>query len=98
MIRSFGDTGTADIFNRVASKQARKTLPAALWKSAKRKLEMIHFSTNVRDLKNPPGNHLEKLEGDLANYWSIRVNDQWRIIFQWSISFADKVQIIDYHK
>ena len=98
MIRSFDDTGTEDIFKRVASKLARKTLPANLHKSAKRKLEMIHFSTNIKDLKSPPGNHPEKLDGDLAEYWSIRVNDQWRIVFQWSVSFADKVQIIDYHK
>ena len=44
------------------------------------------------------GNHLEKLEGKLEGYWSVRINDQWRIIFVWDVSFAEKVQIIDYHK
>ena len=88
MIRSFGNPATEDIFNRVDSKQARRLLPVDLHKVAKRKLEMVHYAISVKDLKNPPGNHLEKLEGKLEGYWSVRINDQWRIIFVWDVSFS----------
>ena len=58
---------------------------------------MLHHSATLDDLKNPPGNRLEKLKGDRSNQHSIRINDQWRICFVWNKSYADGVKIIDYH-
>ena len=58
---------------------------------------MINNSQDVNDLQIPPGNRLEKLSGDLEGFWSIRINKQWRIIFQWESGNAEEVKIIDYH-
>lgn len=58
---------------------------------------MINNSTDMADLKVPPANRLEKLSGSLKNYYSIRINDQWRIIFKWNSGNATEVEIIDYH-
>ena len=58
---------------------------------------MINNSQNLKDLKIPPSNHLEKLKGDLKGYYSIRINDKWRIIFSWSSGNAYEVEIADYH-
>ena len=64
---------------------------------AKRKLEALNAASRLEDLKSPPSNRLEKLKGNLKEFYSIRVNDQWRIIFQWRAGDASEVRIIDYH-
>lgn len=97
MIASFGDEATADIFHGINSKAARG-FPASIWDTARRKLDMINAAPRLEDLKVPPGNRLEALKGKYAGMHSIRVNDQFRIIF----IFAEggevkKVQLIDYH-
>jgi proteic killer suppression protein len=63
----------------------------------KRKLVHIHAAKIIEDLRIPPGNRLEKLSGDRKDHWSIRINDQWRIIFKWENGNAFEVEIIDYH-
>jgi toxin HigB-1 len=67
-------------------------------KVALRKLDMIEYAVKLQDLKVPPNNRLEKLSGDLSGLYSIRVNDQWRIVFSWTTKGALNVRIIDYHK
>ena len=64
---------------------------------AKRKLVAVHAASRLEDLRVPPSNRLEKLRGDLDGFYSIRINDQWRIIFRWTDGDAHDVQIIDYH-
>jgi len=64
---------------------------------ALRKLRMLHRSVTLNDLRSPPANHLEKLRGDLAGLYSIRINDQWRILFAWKRGDAYDVEIVDYH-
>jgi proteic killer suppression protein len=97
MIASFANTGTEDIYHLRVSKVALKTLPAELHRIAKRKLNIIALANHLKDLKSPPGNCLEQLKGKLADHHSIRINDQWRIIFIWKEGQAFEVQICDYH-
>lgn len=92
MIKSFGDAATEAIYNQ----QPVRTLPAHIVKAAYRKLLRIEVAPNLQYLTVPPANRLEKLKGDLAGYWSIRINDQYRIIFQWD-GDAHNVRIVDYH-
>lgn len=99
MILSFADQETADIFNGASSKKARKRLHPTLWEKAQTKLDMLNRAYKLDDLKIPPNNRLEKLERDLIGKYSIRINDQYRVIFKWD---ADKrgvseVKITDYH-
>ena len=79
-----------------------KTSKKAGWINIKsvalRKLDMIEYAHKIEDLKAPPNNRLEKLSGDLKDFHSIRINDQWRIIFKWTEQGAQEVQIMDYHK
>lgn len=93
MIRSFGDKETEKIWNGI---QSRK-LPADIQNVARRKLRMINNAQNINDLRIPPANHLEKLSGNLAGLYSVRINKQWRIIFNWDNENAFEVQIVDYH-
>ncbi|MFH1356530.1 MAG: type II toxin-antitoxin system RelE/ParE family toxin [bacterium] len=97
MIKSFADKMTSDIFDGINSRQARK-FPNQLIKKARRLLDQINASPSVEMLKIPPGNKLEKLSGKLKKHWSMRINDQWRVIFEWHHQDALNVQIIDYHK
>ena len=71
--------------------------PADLAKAARRKLVMVNNAVALDDLKRPPGNHLEALHGDLKGKHSIRINDQWRIVFRWTDAGPADVEIIDYH-
>jgi proteic killer suppression protein len=96
MVASFGDKATRDVFDGVDSKGAR-SIPKQLWKVCQRKLDMLDAAHHLMDLKAPPSNHLEKLKGDLAGLWSIRVNDQYRMIFRFANGNADEVRIVDYH-
>lgn len=75
-----------------------KKIPLEIQKVGRRKLRMLNNSQDINDLKVPPSNRLEKLEGKLKDFYSIRINNQWRIIFQWDNGQAKEVIIIDYHK
>lgn len=98
MIVSFADEETEDIFHGKKSKKALKRLNFSLWRIAQRKLHMVKAASRLEDLRIPPANRLEMLSGDCKGMYSIRINDQWRIIFNWLGSDADQVCIIDYHR
>lgn len=93
MIISFGNSDTESVWNGVKVKK----LPLEIQNIGRRKLRMLNNSVNLTDLRIPPANRLEKLSGDLKDFYSIRINDQWRIIFQWHDGNANEVKIIDYH-
>lgn len=97
MILSFGDSGTEDIFNGRDTKEARRTCPVSLWRTAAKKLEMLDSAESLGDLRIPPGNRLEKLKGDRAGQHSIRINEQFRVCFKWNEPGPDSVEIVDYH-
>ena len=97
MIVSFGDPATADIYHGRRTKKARR-LPSDVIQIAVRKLDLVNAAHALLDLRSPPGNKLEALRGDWAGFHSIRVNDQWRIVFQWADGQAHGVQIVDYHR
>jgi proteic killer suppression protein len=96
VIINFADKVTEDIFNGLDSKAAR-SVPQTIWRTAVRKLDMINAAAEIRDLRVPPANRLEKLKGDLSDFYSIRINDQYRIIFKWNNHNAEDVLITDYH-
>lgn len=96
MIKSFGNKLAEDLFHLRNSKETRK-FPNALIPTTFRKLVALNAANILEDVKFPPGNRLHKLKGDLAEYWSISINDQWRIIFLWDEKDATHVQVIDYH-
>jgi proteic killer suppression protein len=93
MIISFGSKDTEKIWK---GEQIRR-LPVEIQHIGRRKLRMIHNSQSILDLRIPPSNRLKKLSGKLSEFYSIRINDQWRIIFKWENNQAYQVQIIDYH-
>ncbi len=93
MIKKFGDKESEKIWNGIRSKK----LPSEIQNVARRKLRMLNNAQDVNDLRVPPANRLEKLKGNSKNYYSIRVNNQWRIIFQWRNNDAYIVKIVDYH-
>lgn len=93
MIRSFGDSETELVYNGLRSKR----LQPAIQNVARRKLRMIASAKEVVDLRVPPGNRLEQLSGNLSGFYSIRINDQWRIVFSFKNEGADNVRITDYH-
>ena len=97
MIQSFRDAGTEDIFNSVDSKRARKACPALLWKVARRKLEWLDSAVSLGDLRAPPANPLEALHRERKGQHSLRINDQYRVCFVWTVSGPDQVEIVDYH-
>ncbi|BBD57156.1 type II toxin-antitoxin system RelE/ParE family toxin [Planktothrix agardhii] len=96
MIQSFGDKRTEDLFQGISNRETRK-FPADLIKVAVRKLDMLNAAYQLEDLRSPPGNRLEALKGDLKGFYSIRINEQWRIIFQWQNGNVLAVKIVDYH-
>jgi proteic killer suppression protein len=93
VIRSFRDAETQRIFER----QGSRRLPPDLRRGALRKLLLLDGAAYLEDLRSPPGNRLEKLAGDRAGQYSIRINEQWRICFDWRGSDAYDVEIVDYH-
>ncbi len=97
MIESFADKATEDIFNGVNSTAARRLLPRELWRIAFRKLDQIDSATTLDDLRVPPGNRLESLKAERSGQYSIRINDQYRICFEWTVNGASGVEIVDYH-
>jgi len=93
VIENFGDSNTEQIYKGL---QVRR-LPRDIQERARRKLRMINQARIVQDLRVPPGNRLEQLSGNLAGFWSIRINQQWRIIFRWEDGLKHDVEITDYH-
>lgn len=93
MIVTFGDKESEKIWNGTISKK----LPREIQEVARRKLRIINNSVDITDLRIPPANRLEKLKGDLKEFYSIRINNQWRIIFKWENGNAFEVEILDYH-
>ena len=93
MIRNFADKETERIFGREFSRK----LPNDIQRIARRKLEILDAAESLNDLRVPPSNHLEKLKGNRSHRHSIRINDQWRICFEWRDMDAFEVEIIDYH-
>ena len=97
MIASFGDRATADLYEGVPSSRVRR-FPSDVVAATVRKLDMLNSTRNLLDLRSPPGNRLEGLRGDLRGLHSIRVNDQWRIVFRWAAGQAHEVRLVDYHR
>ena len=93
IIISFGTKETEKIWEGIRIAK----LPIEIQTIGRRKLRMINNSQNLSDLTIPPSNKLEKLKGHLKEYYSVRINDQWRIIFKWDNGNASDVEIIDYH-
>ncbi|MBJ7256376.1 MAG: type II toxin-antitoxin system RelE/ParE family toxin [Akkermansiaceae bacterium] len=93
MIESFGDLATENIYRGLRV----RGLPRDIQERARRKLRMINQARIVEDLQIPPGNRLEQLKGNLNGFWSIRINQQWRIIFRWQDGTKQEVTILDYH-
>ncbi|MES2836738.1 MAG: type II toxin-antitoxin system RelE/ParE family toxin [Bacteroidota bacterium] len=93
MIISFGNKETEKVWEG----ERIKSPSTEIQEIARRKLRMLNNSQNINDLMIPPSNELEKLKGDLKDYYSIRINNQWRIIFKWNNGNAEEVEIIDYH-
>ena len=96
MIISFRDEATEDLFHGIRSKKVLR-IPHAIWTVAQRKLDMLNVAHDLTDLRVPPNNRLEALKGNLKNFHSIRINDQFRIIFKWTDGNSAEVQIMDYH-
>jgi toxin HigB-1 len=94
MILSFGCKDTEKIWNG----ERTKRIPLEIQQIGRRKLRMLNNAQNIGDLKIPPSNRLEKLSGNLRKFHSIRINDQWRIIFKWENNHASEVEIVDYHE
>jgi proteic killer suppression protein len=94
-ILSFRDDATADLYHGRNTSRVRR-FPRTIWKVALHKLDVINAAHKLEDLRSPPANHLEALKRDLLGFHSIRVNDQWRIIFHWD-SGAKDVSLVDYH-
>lgn len=92
MIKSFGDKQTERLFSDARVRQFQ-----GIARQAKRKLESVHAAARLEDLAVPPANRLERLRGRLKAFHSIRINDQWRLIFRWIDNNAHDVSIVDYH-
>jgi len=93
VIRSFRDRETARLFQR----HPLRKLTAAVQRAALRRLRQLDAALGLVDLRAPPGNRLEKLRGDRAGQYSIRVNERWRICFRWTANDAHDVELVDYH-
>jgi len=94
MIKSFRSKETEKIWEGIRSVK----IPLEIQHIGRRKLRMINNSVSIIDLRIPPSNRLEKLSGNRKDYHSIRINDQWRIVFKWQNGHSFEVEIIDYHK
>jgi toxin HigB-1 len=96
LILSFGDAATEDLYHGRQTARVRR-FPANIIPAALRKLDMLARAYTLIDLRAPPGNRLEARKGDWEGFHSIRINDQWRIVFQWEGHDASEVAIVDYH-
>jgi proteic killer suppression protein len=96
VIASFHDTALESFYYAGPSRKSRR-IPADLHAAIRRKLDRLNAALDLNDLRTPPANRLEALKGDRQGYHSIRVNDQWRIIFRWKGDAPHDVELIDYH-
>ena len=96
MIQSFGDETAADLF-RERNTRAARSVPRELWPVVRRKLKMLDVAAQLEDLAVPPGNRLERLKGKLADRYSVRVNDQYRVTFLWKHGHVYELRVEDYH-
>ena len=96
-IKYFRNSGTRDIAEGINSKSARRLLPVLLQKSAQRALFVIEHMTSLKEIAAFPGWRLERLKGDRAGQYSIRINEQYRVCFGWDGTDAEEVEIVDYH-
>jgi proteic killer suppression protein len=96
MIESFGNSLANDLFDDRHSKVTR-SFSAGLRRAARRKLLYLHDASELNDLRVPPGNRLERLKADWKSFHSIRINNQWRVVFRWAGGNAFDVQVVDYH-
>lgn len=96
MIVSFGDPATEALYHGSTDRRARR-FPRDIVKVSLRKLDMVAAAATLDDLRVPPGNRLEALKGEFKGEHSIRVNDQWRIVFRWTPQGPAEVRLIDYH-
>lgn len=92
MIQSFADEETEAVYLTGTSRKWGNVARVAA-----RRLQAVDYASAIEDLLNPPGNRLEKLKGDREGYWSIRINDQYRVVFRWDGKDASDVEIVDYH-
>ena len=92
MIRSYKDKDTKLLAEGIRIARFR-----SIERVAMRKIRQLQIATSLQDLRVPPGNHLEELEGDRRGQYSIRINDQWRLCFAWADGYAEAVEIVDYH-
>jgi proteic killer suppression protein len=97
MIRGFGNQLAEDLYYDRRTK-ATRSFPAELRRIARRKILFLHDAAELRDLRSPPGNKLEALRGGRKGSHSIRINDQWRVVFMWKGSDAYEVEVVDYHR
>jgi len=97
MIVSFSDRATEDLYHNRPTSRARR-FPQDIVGPAPVKLDMLNAASAALDLRSPPGNRLEILKGDLQCLYSIRVNDQWRVVFRWEANNAHDVRLTDYHE
>lgn len=97
VIVSFRSEGTGDVFDGRDTKKARKACPGSLVRAATRKLDQLNQAVVLEDLRSPPSDHLEKLKGDRAGQYSIKINGQRRVCFRWAEEGAEDVEIVDYH-
>jgi proteic killer suppression protein len=95
VIISFRNRGTEDLFDGRETKQARKSCPSDLVRVVRRKLDQLSQAVILGDLRAPPSNHLEKLNGEREGQHSIRINDQWLVCFRWTESGAEDVEVVD---
>ena len=96
MIETFGNALAEDLFDDRRTK-ATRSFPSELHRIGRRKLLYLHDAGELKDLGVPPGNRLERLKGNRKDFHSIRINDQWRVIFRWVGGNAFDVQVLDYH-
>ncbi len=94
-IRSFGEKAVEEFY--FSGRPPKKVGWTGIAPVAKRKLDMIRYAVHLRDLLSPPSNRLEALKGALKGYHSIRINDQWRVVFRWTSAGAEEIRIVDYH-
>jgi len=96
VIETFGNALAEDLFDDKKTK-ATRAFPPELRRAARRKLLYLHDAAGLEDLAVPPGNRLERLKGSWRGLYSIRINDQWRVVFRWRGGNASDVQVVDYH-
>jgi toxin HigB-1 len=96
VIASFGDRATEDLFHGRRSARLWR-IPPEVARSAVTKLDLLNAAASLRDLRSPPGNRLEALRGEMHGWYSIRVNEQWRLVFRWADGDCHGVRLTDYH-